>query len=308
LNGVTSTALISDIDIVLSLANTNFAINPGSDSITIGAFSISGANLSSLNITGSGGTFTIPSTYFSSAVQTTTGPTSVSVNLTTNRGQYNATTTSSLSTRPYSPFNVVFSANWPNTNIPFFNKNQTFNWNSVVTGTIASGNLRYTQVGNNANTGLLSTTGATSGTSISLDSSNSFTISTTDYVGLGANVTQGTSTVSTSITLNAATVYTPLFYKITNSSANPNFTTSDTYLTKAFALGDGANTSATPANYLWLAVPGTQTLRTFQHNDQGFTVVDTPAVTYTNQTIGGQTYQVYGFNNFNASLRINVTS
>ena len=70
----------------------------------------------------------------------------------------------------------------------------------------------------------------------------------------------------------------------------------------------GANTSTTPTNYLWLAIPGSSVPRTFQHVDQGFTVVDTPDVTYPNQTIAGQTYQVFGFTNFGASLKISVTS
>ena len=227
--------------------------------------------------------------------------------MTTTRGSFN-TSGGNLTNNQYSPFNVTFNGSWASSSVPFWNTTQAFNWNSSVTGTVNSGNLRYVQVGNASVFGTLTTTGGTSGTSASLDSSFAYTISTTDYVGLGANVTAGTSTVSASATVAASTKYYPLFYKTTGSSANPNFITGDSYLTKAYAVGDGANTSTTLSNYLWLAVPGSTTSHTFQHVDQGYTVQDSPAVTYLNQTISGYTYQVYGFTNFSTSLKISVTT
>jgi len=304
LNGVTSTVNTRDITITLGLANATFAINTATDSIVVGSTVISGTTLGSLSIANNaGGTYTIPSSAFAGTAQTVASPVTISATLTTSRGQFNTTGTN-LTNSQYIPFNISFTASWAASSIPFWNVNQVFNWNSTVTGTVNSGNLRYT----GGATGTLSTVGGTSGTSTSLDSSLSYTIATTDYVGLGVNVTSGTSTVSNSVSLAAATKYYPLFYKTTGSSANPNFITGDSYLTKAYAVGDGANTSTVTSNYLWLAVPGATTTHTFQHVDQGFTVVDTPSATYLNQTISGQTYQVYGFNNFSTSLKISVTT
>lgn len=306
-NGVASIVNTRDITITLGLANATFNVQP-TDNIIIGGTVITGTNLTSLNIaTNAGGTYSIPSSLFAAGSQTVNSPITISATLTTSRGSFN-TTGNNLTNNQYSPFTISFNGSWTGASIPFWNVNQSFNWNSTVTGTVNSGNLRYEQVGNASVFGTLSTTGTTSGTSSSLDSSYSYTISTIDYVGLGVNVTSGTSTLSATATVTAATRYYPLFYKITGSSANPNFINSDSYLTKAFAVGDGANTSSTTSNYLWLAVPGTTTSRTFQHVDQGFTVVDTPAVSYLNQTISGHTYQVYGFTNFNASLKVSVTT
>jgi len=306
-NGVTSTVNTRDITITLGLANATFDIK-SSDSIVIGGTVITGTNLTSLSIaTNAGGTYSIPSSLFAAGSQTVGSPLTISATLTTSRGVFN-TNGNNLTNNQYLPFNISFNGSWTAASIPFWNVSQSFNWNSAVTGTVNSGNLRYEQVGNASVFGTLSTTGTTSGTSSSLDSSYSYTISTTDYVGLGANVTSGTSTISTTATVAAATKYYPLFYKTTGSSANPNFINSDLYLTKAYAVGDGANSSSTTSNYLWLAVPGATTTHTFQHVDQGFTVVDTPAISYLNQTISGHTYQVYGFTNFSTSLKISVTT
>lgn len=308
LNGLTSTVNTRDITITLSTANATLAINPVTDSILIGSTVITGASLSSIGIVNnSGGTYTIPSSLFSPTSQTTAGPISVTASLTTSRGQFTSQGIS-LTNNQYLPFNAVLSGSFPVSLIPYWNVNQTFNWSAAITGSVSSGNITYTQVGNAQVTGTLTSVGATSGSSPSLDSTIAYTITTTDLTGIGANVTAGTAILTKNATVTAATKYYPLFYKITSSSSNPNFTTSDTYLVKAFALGDGANTSSVATNYLWLAVPGTNTNHTFQHVDQGFTVVDTPDVTLQNQIISGYTYQVYGFTNFNISLKISVTT
>jgi hypothetical protein len=306
-NGVAAIVNTRDITITLGLANATFAINTATDSITVGGTSISGATLASIGIlNNAGGTYSIPNTSFSAGTQTINSPVQITAVLTTTRGQFNTSGTS-LINNAYSAFNISFNGTWGVSSVPYFDINKTFNWNSSVTGTVNSGNLRYVQVGNASVFGTLSTTGGTSGTSPSLDASIAYTINTTDYVGLGANVTSGTSTISTTATIAAATKYYPLFYKITASSANPNFITGDSYLTKAFAVGDGANTSATEANYLWLAIPGAVASRTFQHLDT-FTVSDDPVAIYPNQIIGGQTYQVFGFTKFSKVVKISVTT
>ena len=307
-NGVLGTVNTRDIFFTVGLANAIFAINTSTDSITVGGSTISGATLASIGIANNaGGTYVIPSSAFSSGTQIIGSNVQISAVLTTSRGQFN-TSGGNLTNNQYSPFNITFSSSWASSSAPFWNSMQVFNWNSTVTGTVNSGNLRYSLTDGNVFVGNLSTVGGRSGASPSIDSSVSYTISTTDYVGTGANVISGTSTVSTSTILSPATKYYPLFYKITGSNANPNFTTSDSYLTKAYAVGDGANTSTTSSNYLWLAVPGSTTIHTFQHLDQGFTVVDTPEVSYLNQNISGHQYQIYGFTNFTASLKISVTT
>jgi len=306
-NGVAGTVNTRDITITLTLANANFAINTSTDSIIVGTTVISGANLTSLNIaTNAGGTYSIPSSLFSAASQTASGNLTLSATLTTTRGSFN-TSGGNLINNQYVPFNISFNGSWGVSSVPYFDINKTFAWNSTVTGTVNSGNLRYVQVGNASVFGTLSTTGATYGTSTTLDASQSYTISTTDYVGIGSNVTSGTSTISTTATVAAASKYYPLFYKTTSSSSNPNFITGDTYLPKAFAVGDGANTSAITSQYLWLAIPGAVASRAFQHTDLT-TVDDIPVATYPNQNIGGQTYQVFGFTNFNRAVKISVVT
>jgi hypothetical protein len=303
-NGIASIINTQDISLTLGLSNTTFAINTATDSISIGGTVISGATLASIGIVNNaGGTYLIPSSLFSAGIQTISSPIQISASLTTGRGLFNTIGTS-LTNNPYSPFDITFSGSWGVSSVPFFGLNRTFTWSSSVTGTVNSGNLRYTQVGNPAVTGILTTTGATSGTSPSLDGSVAYTISTTDYVGIGANVTSGTSTVSTNATIAAASKYYPLFYKTTGNSANPNFSVGDSYLTTNYTVGDGATTPTISSNYLWLAIPGATTSHTFEHVDQGYTLSDTPDATYLNQTIGGYTYQVYGFTNFSDALKI----
>jgi hypothetical protein len=173
--------------------------------------------------------------------------------------------------------------------------NQAFNWSVSVTGTTSTGNLTYTG-------GIsLTSSGATSGTSGSIDSTSSYTLTTSDYYGAGL-YGYGSRTIPSTVTgtVSAATKYYPLFYKINSSASNPNFTTSDTYLTHNYVTGDGATTSATTSQYLWIAIPGSSS-HTFAYTFLGSQVGQSPAVTFTGQTISGYTYNVYGFTNFSAA-------
>jgi hypothetical protein len=147
----------------------------------------------------------------------------------------------------------------------------------------------------------LTTTGAVSGTSTAIDSTLAgLTIESTytgTPVGGGAPSTIGPITT----TLTSATAYQPLFSKITASAANPNFTTSDTFLPRQFVAGptQGANTSATTTNYLWIAIPTASTQPTFKFDQPPFVGITVTAdATFTNVNISGVTYNLYGFTNF----------
>jgi hypothetical protein len=294
-NFLASSVNTQDVNITLGLSNATFSVQ-SSDSITIGGSVITGANLVALNITGNG-TYTIPNTYFSSARQTTTTST-VSLSLTTNRGVYTTNGTTLTATQPVAYTVNSLTGSFPSSSVPYFNLNQSFNWSVNVTGTTASGNLTYS--GGAISTTSLSNVGGSSGTSGSIDSTSSYTVTTSDYFGAGL-YGYGSRTIPSTVngTITAATKYYPLFYKITNSASVPALTTSDSYLTRNYALGDGATTSATTSQYLWLAIPGVAS-HTFAYTFLGSPVGQEPAVTGS-QTISGHSYNIYGFTNFSAA-------
>lgn len=297
-NYIANTVNTRDVNLTLSLANANFTIQ-SSDTITIGSSVITGANLTGLGISGTGGTYTVPNTYFSSSVQTASSSL-VSLSLTTSRG-VKTTTGSTLTTVAPVAYNVTaINANFGAATVPYFSLNQTFSWSATVTGTTASGNVTYS----GASSGTLTSSGETSGTSPSLDSTLSYTVSSSDYAGeglYGAGSRTIPSTVTKSIT--PATKYYPLFHKVTGNSSNPNFTTSDSYNANNYATGQGATTTANTSDYTWIAIPGSSS-HTFAFVFLGSEVLTTPATTYTGQTISGYTYNVYGFTNYNAATFI----
>jgi hypothetical protein len=295
----TTTVNTANVSISLSLVNATFAIT-ASDTIVIGGIAITGTNITSLGISGTGGTYIITSTLLNSisggsAIQTAVSNT-VSINLTTTRGSYIATGTT-LTNVQQTAFNVSLSGGFPNSSVPFWATLQTFNWNMTpVTGTVVSGNVTYTPTAGGASTSLTST-GATSGTSASINSLVSYTITTTDYRGTGLNG-GGTKTLPTlTATVLAATSYTPLFYKITTTSTPPTLTTSDSYLPQAYALGQGATTPSVTTSYLWIATPST-TPHTWAYTFVGSPVGQSPTVAGTTITISGQAYTLYGFAGF----------
>ena len=252
-----------------------------------------------MNITGNG-TYSIPSSYLSSSVQTTTTST-VSVSLHTNRGVYTGTGTTLTATQPVAFTLNALTGSFPNSSVPYFNLNQSFNWSASVTGTVSAGNITYS--GGSVSTTSLTSSGITSGSSGSIDSTFSYTITTSDYYGAGL-YGYGSRTIPSTVngTIAAATKYYPLFYKITNSSSVPTFTTSDSYLTHNYVLGDGATTSATTSNYLWIAVPGVSS-HTFAYTFLGSPVGQDPAVTGS-QSISGYSYNIYGFTNFSVATSL----
>ena len=300
-NFIANTANVSNINLTLSISNATFDVK-STDTLTIGATTITGANLTGLGITGSGGTYTIPNTLFGAVVQTNSS-TAVSANLTTTRG-VKTTNGTTLTTIAAIPFNVTsLTGSFASSSVPYWATSQTFNWSAALTSgaTVASGNVTYSNNVSGSNvSGSLTSNGSTSGTSTSLDSTLTYTITSTDYTGAGGNGA-GTRTIPSTVngTISPATIYYPLFYKTTGNSANPSFTNSDTRNSNNFATGQGANTTATPSNYLWIGTPNS-TAREFAFTFLGSRVDITPDVTYANQTISGQTYNVYGFTNYSA--------
>ena len=307
-NYIAGTTNTANVKLSLNLGNALFNVQ-SSDYINIGSSNITGANLLALNITGTGGTYTIPSGYLTVANTQTNATDTVSVSLTANRGVSYGTGTTLINNQPVA-FNVTaLSGSFSVSSVPYFSINQGFNWAATVTGTASAGNVTYTQVANSLITGTLTTSGGLSGTSVtSLDSTQSYTISSSDYYGNGL-YGAGQRTIPSTVTgtVSAASMYYPLFYKITSSSSNPTFTTSDSHLSNNYATGQGATTSSSTSQYLWIAIPGSAS-HTFAYTFLGSQVGQNPAQTYTGQTISGYTYNVYGFTNFSvATLVYTVT-
>lgn len=313
-NYLASTINSQNITLSLNLSNANFTIS-SIDTITIGSSTITGANITSLGISGSGGTYTILKNKFDTSVQTAASS-AVSVSLTTDRGVKNATGVVLTTVAPVAYSVNSITGSFPSSSVAYWNLNQSFNWSISVTGTTASGNLTYS--GGAVSTTSLTTTGTLSGTSGSIDSTSSYTITTSDYTGEGL-YGYGTWTIPATRTgtVAAATKYYPLFYKITTNNTLPTFTVSDTHNSNTYATGQGANTSTTVSDYLWLAIPNypangsSLASHTFKHVFGGFDIVDTPTVTGT-QTISanGQSYNysIYGFSGFTQRSFILTTS
>ena len=300
----TNTVNTSNVRVTFTLGNAEFAIT-SIDTITLGATTITGSDITGLGITGAGGTITIPSTLIPN-VQTTASV-AFSANLTTTRGYKTVSGTTLTNTQP-TPFTVSVSGSFPASTVPYFSTAQTLSWTVTPTGTVSGGNLKLYYAGNSAVATTLSSVGGLTGTQPSLNSTIAYVISTNDYTGAGLNGA-GTRTIPTAanVTVSAKTTYTPIFYKVTASSANPNFTTSDSYITQAYAVGQSVNTTANTADWTWMAIPGTGE-HTFHFVYGGFTVIAYPNQTYTAQTIAGQSYNYYGFNNYNAITALIVDS
>lgn len=313
-NFIAGTVNTQNVNVTFSLSNATFNVQ-SSDHINIGSSNVTGANLLALNITANG-TYTIPSAYLTAANTQTNSTVAVNASITTSRGIFTSTGTTLTNNQPV-PFNVTtLSGSFGSATVPYFSLNQTFNWNASTTSgaTVASGNVTYENVaGVETTSGFLTRVGATSGTSPSLDSTLTYTISSSDYFGAGAfGAGSRTMTATINGTVSAATKYYPLFYQITSSSQVPPFTTSTARLTSNVVVGTSATTSATPSYYLWMATPSTNTgalvgaNRTFKHVFLGSDIVDTPEVS-SSTTISGQSYNIYGFTNFSVATPILVT-
>lgn len=289
----------------LAITGSTFDIKP-TDDLTVGTTVIDGTELLSLGVSTTGGMFEIPSVSLNGAIQTNTS-TVVTANITTTRGIRSFSGNTLTTTQP-TGFNVgTLTGAFENATAPFWDTLQPFSWSaSNITGSVVSGNVVYIRNGGGAS-GILTTTGETSGTSDIIDSSYSYVISSTDYVGSGLNGA-GTRTIPEEVSgviIAASATFYPLFWKTTNNSDNPMFTISDEHYDVAYAIGQGAATSGDTADYLWIAVPGTSD-HTFEYIYFGYQMIMTPDVTHPNELIGNHPYNVYGFTSASAILTITV--
>jgi hypothetical protein len=285
------------------LTNSTFNIQDGDYINIAGVTNLSGTFLrNTLGLSGTGGTYTLSSTHFSSAIQIRSS-TAITYSLTTNRSVRTGSGTTLSGTAP-TVFNVSsITANWATNPVKFWLTSQAFNWSLAVTGSSVAGTTSYTGGG----TATLTTSGSTAGSSAAIDSTLSYTLSTQDYSGTGLNGAGTATSANRTVTRGPASVYYPLFWKITQSGSNPSISTSDSHNNSAFAVGQTVMTTATPADYTWIATP-TSAARTFKYIFLGSDVVLTPTVSYTNQSISGYTYNVYGFTNFSAATTIYVVT
>ena len=327
-----NTTNLANVTISFNLSNANFSLQ-STDNLTIGTTifnSTSTPTLSSLlasTLNGhSSGTVTIPAANLATGVEyngLSAITNSVSANLTNDRavtgsGISQVTGTTLTSVAPIR-FNVTaLTGTFASSTVPYWSLSQTFSWSATLTSgaTVASGNVTYANSAQSIS-GSLTSTGQTSSTSPSVDSTLTYTISSTDYRGSGANGA-GTRTIPSTVngTVSPATKYYPLFWKITNNNTLPTITVSDSHNSSNYALGQGATTSTTSSQYLWLVIPNAGNAaplasHTFKHVFGGFDIVDTPTVTGT-QTITsgglGYNYSIYGFSGFTTASNIITTS
>lgn len=286
-----------NVNVTLSLSGGSTFDVQSTDNITIGSTVITGAELIALGIGDTGGTYTISGTDVVPAQ--TANSSIVTASLTTTSGVKTGSGAPLTTTAPI-PFAVTgLSGSFPQSDIPFWEPNQSFSWAATVTGVVSSGNV----VLSGSQSANLTTSGALSGNSSSYNSTvGPFTI-TASYTGAGL-YGAGTTTVS-GVTANVAVAdpIEPLLWKYTMSNANPNFTTSDNHLNTAFAVGQGAMSSSNVNQYLWLAIPADVTPQPgFTYNTPLGPARVTTTDVYTNVSISGSTYNLYGFNEFNASV------
>ena len=296
------------ITLTLALVNSTFNVQ-SSDTITIGTSTVTGSNLLSLGITGTGGTYTIPSTSFSSNVQTANSS-AVSVSLTTAAGVRTASGTTLTTVAPV-PFNFVgISGAFANATVTPATANQSFSWSITgVTGTVLAGNaiLSGSQSAN------LTTSGATSGTSAIYNSTVGPFNLLGSYTGAGTNGS-GTRTVTHTGNVVPATTITPLYWKTTTSGSNPNFTTADNSYPVSYApdTNQGAQSTNVTTNWTWIAIPAAgpgPVPPQFKYDQPPFIgIVTTPDQTYNGISIGGASYNAYGFTNFSISVFVYTTT
>jgi len=338
-NYVAGTVNSANVTITITLANANFNIQ-SSDSIVIGSTTLTGTQILAIdtNINGnSTATFTIPSTSLNAnveanALSNVSNP--VSVSLTNNRGATGAgvntaSGTTLLDVAPI-PFNVTSLSGTYSTNpIAFFSPNQSMSW-SVATTTgatsITAGNLSYANTSHSIS-GSLTSNGSTSG-SISVNSTYTYTLSTSDYAGTGATGA-GARTIPSTVTgtVNPVNQYYPLFWQVTSSniastvinatawSYGSNTASSAHYgsnlVTGAGTTGQYGVTTATSGDYLWIATPGATT-HTFHFIAANQDIPLPPDVGPLTGTLGNgsytNTYTIYGFTKATSVTNVYVSA
>lgn len=298
-----------NITINLNLSNGAQFDVQSTDTITVGAGIVTGANLLSLGISGAGGSYSVPAAMVPGTVQTAT-TTSLSTSLTTSGGVKTATSNPLTTVAPtlFSVGNI--SGTFGVDGVPYWEAIKPFTWTaSNILGTVTGGTV--TLSGTESET--LTTTGQVTGNSSPYNGTTGTYTLTGSYQGIGLN---GAGGRTSNVTGNVPTVtaYTPLLYKINSSNANPTFTTNDSYVAEEWIpnTNQGANSPSTPSQYLWFAVPGPSTTPVNFKFDQppfiGITLTKDPNLTFADQDIAGQTYQVYGFDQFSQQVFVYTTN
>ena len=197
-NGVINT---SNVSITLGLSSSTFSVQ-SSDHILIGASNITGANLTGLGISGTGGTYTIPAAMIAGTETTASNPVSVSLStVAANSIGAAGTTLTTTAPIPFSVTSVTPSWTYP-TIVGNVGNSQPINWSYVTgTGTVLSGNIIIT---GNANITQSSNTATSGSTANVLSTLGNFYV----QASIQGNGTHGagTSTSNVSATLAAATV------------------------------------------------------------------------------------------------------
>jgi len=293
---------VKDVVFSANLQHAEFDIQSNND-ITIGSTVITNDNLKSLGISGNVGSYVISNTIISQESQITPNV-AVTANLTTNRGLLSINNLYLNNLQPIL-FSISLTSFFPLSKVPFFNKLQAITWQVNPIGTIMYGKMYCSGPGvPNSGTFELASNGEPYGlTNFTVDSTLSYSIYTDNYGGVGLNGA-GVNSIRSRVSVNVtpASVYYPLFYKITNNSNDPAFTKSDSYLNSGYILGQGANSSSNTNDYLWIAIPGTQ------NHKFAFTYLNTVVETFPDaaysMNLNGTIYSIFGFTNYREVTKI----
>jgi hypothetical protein len=256
-NYAANTTNPSNVRLTLGIVSSTFNIQ-SSDYILIGTSNITGTNITTLGISGAGGTYNINQTLLDTATESSTATVTISARLTTAAGAITVSSATNLLNTQPSPFTVnSITVSFPSTTVPFWSQNQIFNWSVSLTGTATTGTLALT----GSNTANLTTTGGTAGTSASYNSTTgTYTLNALSYAGAGLNGAGSRVAPNVGpVTVTLATSYYPVFTATTQSITNPALTTSNTHGTANFAYGNTSQgsivTSGTVTDYMWIGVP-----------------------------------------------------
>ena len=188
------------------------------------------------------------------------------------------------------------------TSVPYWSVSGFIELSATInTGTLTSGIVEYTNDGINYSVSIGTDLYRSNLAVTDRSKATTFTYKPT---GTGLNPASSIQLTLTD-TISAASKYYPLFWKRTTNSTVPTLTTSDsTASSSTFSVGQGATTTATTTNYLWIATPQSVTWnKYFKFTVGGVTATAIPAVT-TTQTISGIAYDVFGFTNYSAATFI----
>lgn len=303
-NFVAGTVNTSNITLTFSTSGT-FDVQAG-DYVVIGSANI---DATTLGISGSVSTVTIPSGNFSAASQTATSV-GISTALTVSgQGQQGPSAATIYNTQPTAYSISGLSGGWLTARVPYWDGTNNYYWSYNATGTVNSGNISAANaVSSRANVYV------GTGRSGSVTGANSLAAGTTtiwaNTVGTGFNG-YGTTTSNAAVSFGAAPAYYPFFTQIASGQTVPTFTTATAHGTANSAIGDVFTSGSVATDTAWIAVPTRFTLpSSFQIYLTGFGWSDPFAAPLGNTdiTIAGETYRVYGIDGGTATTDIRTSS